>query len=514
MRLKRVCILSFAAAAIALWLLPRAALAQSTLNFLPLLTNGDAPLCRFGVNGAPRSYPIEPLRIGWYVDYQATQNPNAPGSMHYYPMIRLEQIGEDGYAYSVFGSREPTSLAQLYAVIDNNPSTYWFIGNEPDRLQFQDDMEPRAYARAYHDLYYLIKERDPSAKIVAGSIVQPTPLRLEYLDQVLLNYFELYREKMPVDAWAFHNFILNEASCSYYAQFYPNDPNGLLNACWGADIPPGIDAVDGMRVDVQQNTDLETFKEQVVAFRTWMAERGYRNVPAFLSEYGVLMPEGIFTPDFDEARVNQYMNATFDYLLEEAIDPEIGYPGDNNRLVQRFSWYSVDDNIDHNGFLFDRTQPAAISRTGMGDNFYNYTSQVQRQVDFYPANVQVIGGPPLTAQGTTSITLQAEIHNSGNLGVTSRATVRFFNGDPAAGGKQIGDPQTIQLMGCGEAAQVRTAWEDVAPGQYEVYVQVSSGETEVDTTNNVISTTVAFSDTRLNLPALAEPVAPQATFRD
>lgn len=445
-----------------------------------MMSQGPAPLCRFGVNGAPQSYPIESLRIGWYVDYQATQTPKTPGGMEYFPMLRLEQIGADGYSYSIFGDRAPTTETQLNAVIDNNPGAHWFVGNEPDRLQFQDDMEPRTYARAYHDLYNLIKQRDPSAQIVAGAIVQPTPVRLQYLDLVLQNYTELYGEKMPVDVWAFHNFILNEASCSYYAQFYPNDPDGLLSVCWGADIPPGVDAVDGLRIDVQENDNIEEFKKQVIAFRTWMANNGYRDVPVFLSEYGILMPQGIFDPDFDATRVNAFMDASFNFLLN-TTDPNIGYPGDGNRLVQRFSWYSVDDNIDHNGFLFNRNLPLGISRTTSGDNFYQYTSQIGRQVDFFPISV---------ARGEGPTTLEAVIHNSGNLEVTTDATVRFFNGDPAASGTQVGETQEIQLVGCGESTRVTTTWEGATPGLYEIYVQVSAYAAETDVSNNVIHASV------------------------
>lgn len=46
-------------------------------------------------------------------------------------------------------------------------------------------MEPHIYAAAYHALYYLIKQADPTARVIAGTIVQPTPLRLRYLDMVL-----------------------------------------------------------------------------------------------------------------------------------------------------------------------------------------------------------------------------------------------------------------------------------------------------------------------------------------
>src|SRR5690606_26180851 len=163
-------------------------------------------------------------------------------------------------------------------------------------------------------------------------------------------------------------------------------------------------------------------QEQVIRFRSWLAERGYQNVPVFLSEYGVLMPSGLFSPDFTVDRVNTFMDASFDFLLT-ATDPEIGYPADGYRLVQRFSWYSMDDKIDHNGYLFDFDQPAGTSRTAFGTNFAAYTSALSEEVDLYPVQLRMSGVPPLISRGATTLTLEASIANSGNLIVPTQANV-------------------------------------------------------------------------------------------
>lgn len=475
--------------------------------FLPVLRSGVAPLCRFGVNGQIKSYPIQPLRISWYLDYRATAEAKPPSGITYYPMIRLEQIG-DSYSYSVFANRAPTTDADLSAVIDAHPGTYWFIGNEPDRKQYQDDLEPQVYARAYHELYLRIKRQDPTAKIVAGTIVQPTPVRLQYLDLVLSAYYEQYLTRMPVDVWSFHNFILNEANCAHYSKLYPDRPDYVDSICWGADIPPGLDDVtDGMRIDVQNNDDIELFKQQVIAFRKWLAERGYRNTPVFLSEFGILMPEGLFRPDFNVPRVNAFMDASFDFLLN-STDPEIGYPSDGNRLVQRFSWYSVEDKVDHNGYLFDNDLPVSTSRSAYGTNFANYTGSLQEEIDFYPVRFSQVGSPPLASQGATTVTLEAVIANSGNLAKPQQVEVRFYNGNPAAGGKPIGDPQSITLAGCGEQQAVRLQWPDVAPGSYTLYVMVDAGKQvgETDEENNTLFATVRFVKHRLQVPLVFSPL--------
>ena len=317
-----------------------------------------SPLCRFGVNtGRPISeFAIGALRAGWYIDYGATSTPIFPNGAQYTPVIILRETSPGNYTSIPSG-------AALDAAIAANPGADWIIGNEPDRIEIQDDMLPDSYAHAYHDLYDTIKSQDPTARIFAGAIVQPTDLRLQYLDLVLQAYVSRYGDAMPVDGWAIHNFILNERSCKHY-----QDPN----LCWGADIPPGIDAIDGLvientRDDLQKTIDINLFKQQIERFRRWMFARGYTNKPLYLSEYGILMPEDY---GFPVDKVNAYMNDSFNYLLTKT-DPQLGYFPDGNRLVQRFSWYSTID-INFNGSLFQHlvngnpvdTPPFALSPFG------------------------------------------------------------------------------------------------------------------------------------------------------
>ena len=119
---------------------------------------------------------------------------------------------------------------------------------------------------------------DEPVTIIAGSIVQPTELRLDYLDIVLDEYKKEFGAPMPVDAWATHNFILNEQ-----------------RDLWGADIPPGIDDVnEGMVIDdVDEIINVATFANQIRNFRIWLANNGYRDKPLYVSEYGVLFPSHV-----------------------------------------------------------------------------------------------------------------------------------------------------------------------------------------------------------------------------
>jgi len=457
-------------------------------------------LCRFGV-GASRDidqYDVVPLRIGWYVDWGATQDPAHPGGMEYVPIVRLKQTGPDEYSYTPSGEA-------LETVVASNPGAIWLIGNEPDRRRWQDDVEPHVYAKAYHELYYLIKSLDPTAKVAIGGIVQPTPLRLQYLDMILDYYQSYYGEKLPTDLWNIHNFILREEADN-----------------WGADIPPGITVTQGMLYELWQHDDIEIFKEQIYAFRRWMKEHGEQNKALLVTEYGVLMPKWLCDGDeshydsrcgykpngkpngrpFDEERVNAFMRATFDFFLT-ASDPELGYPADGYKLVQGWAWYSLND-PNFNGNLFD---PYTLQRTAYGDQFAEYTEAITPTINLVavrawaePAAVFYEGHP-------VTVTLKAEISNAGHIPYREPITVTFYDGPPdESSSSVIGTPQVITgvLKGCGDYREVSVQWSGLTTmGNHSFYVKVepAPGEDEAD---NVAQGEVLLSGYRLFLPLIVK----------
>jgi hypothetical protein len=369
-----------------------------------------------------------------------------------------------------------------------NPGAFWLIGNEPDRRRWQDDLEPQVYARAYHELYYLIKGLDSTAQIAAGGIVQPTPLRLQYLDMVLENYRQLYGEPMPVDVWNIHNFILRERSCDYY----PED-------CWGAEVPPGIDAPQGMLYDVQDNDNLDIFKQHIESFRQWMANRGYQDRPLIITEFGVQMPSGWFEPDFTPARVNTFMNATFDYLL--TMTNTAGYPADGYRLVQRWSWYSLTD-TNYNGWLFD---PVSKARTVFGDNFATYTAQLNPSVNLAPVRIWTEPVAPFSSGEPVTLTLRTQIVNNGNVSTSGSTPVRFYDGDPAQGGTLIGTEQSVAMLdGCASLATAQVTWTNVTPGTHLVCVVAdpSNSVAESNEADNVYCSNILVATSRLWMPLI------------
>jgi hypothetical protein len=446
---------------------------QTRKVYLPLVMASYAPpesrLCRFGV-GAPwdvARYPVNQLRIGWYTDWGARLHPDKPGGIAYLQTVRLAQpqYGVDSYTSIPSGS-------ELLSMIAANPGAEWIIGNEPDRRAWQDDIEPAVYAHAYHDLYYQIKAADPRARIVAGNIVQPTPLRLQYLDLILKSYGDRYREPMPVDVWNIHAFILNEADCIAFP-----------DSCWGAGIPPGINATEGMRFGIQDNDNLDIFKQYVVNFRQWMADNGYQESALIITEFGVLMPEDY---GFPPSRVNAYMHATFDYL-STATGPT-GYSADKGRLVQAWAWYSLTDRT-FNGWLYDSQTGA---RSIYGDNFAGYTASVTPAVNLTP--VKLWSRPAAGSASQQTVMLVARIASNGNIAMPAATHVRFYRGDPDHGGVLIGSDQVVPAMdGCGVTAEATLVWSDAPSGTSTVWVVVDplNEITEDDESDNRLSATVA-----------------------
>jgi hypothetical protein len=301
------------------------------------------PYQRFGVAASSLplgQYDLSQLHAGWYLAWSAIQSPDLPQGSEFAQMIR---ISEDAY------SPGPDVLDLVLA---SNPGSLWLIGNEPDCI-WQDDVTPGRYAEVYHELYYFLKRRDPTCRIAIGGVSQPTPLRLQYLDAILNRYTELYGEKMPVDVWNAHNFMLREEKGS-----------------WGADIPPGIPATQGILYEIEDSGNLEAFRRQIVTFRRWMKEKGERDKPLIISEYGIPMPEDY---GFPYERVRDFMYGTFDYFLT-ATDDSLGYPPDGNRLVQRWCWFSLADTGYPTGNLFD---PATQQITPLGEAFGRYVASLQ-----------------------------------------------------------------------------------------------------------------------------------------
>ena len=280
---------------------------------------------------------IGQLRPGWYLDWSVNAHAARPNNVEYAQMVRVPQ-----------GKPEP-GLEAIGQIAQQNPGSLWLVGNEMDVI-WQDNATPEQYATAYHDVYATLKQTDPNSRVAIGGISEPSPLSLQYLDRVLKAYRDQYGQEMPIEVWNVHNFILPEQRGS-----------------WGVDIPPGFDATRGLTYGIDDHDRLDIFKQQLIDFRRWMAQHGYRDKELLVTEYGVLMPADY---GFDYARVRDFMLGTFD-MMRTTTDPALGRPSDGNRLVQRWCWYSLADDTNYpTGNLLDT---ATRQLTPLGRDFKQYS---------------------------------------------------------------------------------------------------------------------------------------------
>ena len=138
---------------------------------------------------------------------------------------------------------------------------------------------------------------------------------------------------MPVDVWTMHAFVLREERDD-----------------WGVGIPPGFDDVDtGVLWEIEDHDDLRLVENQVRLMRSWMGRHGEGDKPLWITEYGILLPEEYgFAPEAVEA----FMLGSFE-LFERLRDAELGMAEDEDRLVQRWAWFSTYFRKYPTGNLFD-----------------------------------------------------------------------------------------------------------------------------------------------------------------
>jgi streptogramin lyase len=443
-------------AALALWLLLSPAPALAGMGAAaqgPRLDDACRPALagrqRYGyvatTAGWPQTFDVARLGAGWSSDL--TRGAPAPG-------MDRALILRTPYGYRV----DPAVLGPL---VDANPGATWLVSNEPDSI-WQDDLPPAEYARIYREVHLFLKGRDAGSRVAAGGIVQPTPLRLQYLDLVLQAYQARYGHALPADLWHIHNAILNEVSCSY-------DPAH----CWGAQIPPGVEANVGVRRDVDDNDNLDIFKAQIWAFRRWMADRGYGGLPLLVSEFGVLMPEEY---GFDAARVAAFMTGTFDFMAT-AGDPLLGDPLDGGRLVQRWAWFSLDvpaydpqtAPTGFNGNLFD-PQTAAITAHGL--HFAGLAAGLPAldYAELALVRWQVPAlGRALAPGETVSLPVTVRLGNSGT-GPSGPFLVRLAYSGPRQGMQQ----QVVSGLSPSGSVELAFTLPDLVPGAYNLALEIDA----------------------------------------
>ncbi len=437
------------------------------------------------VRGSPDSilsYNVAALKAGWYVNWGTTPAAPHPASMDFAQILRTSNLG-----YYPTGQN-------LAGVIQGNPGSLWLIGNEPDS-PYQDNTLPEKYALVYHQAYLDIKALDPTAQIAIGGIVQATPLRMQWLDRVWNTYQATYGEAMPVDVWNIHAFALREVRPGLGTQCMP--AGAQEGGDWGAAIPPGITANCGQWVEIDGLDRMDLFREQIVRFRTWMKNHGQQNKPLVISEYGILFNAEL---GYGYDRVKNYMLNTFNHLTS-ARDTSIGYPADDYRLVQRWAWYSLnDDNFVWGTTYSALMNPQTKAINNLGRDFGNFASaRACSYVDLAPAALRVSNTTPVAYGQTGAFQVTLDVKNLGNKASAS-SQVKLWDGDPASGGVLIATAslQSVPARYVGQATATFN-WSALALGQHNLVARVDTASqvTEFREDNNALTLPVSFGSYNL-----------------
>lgn len=475
------------------------------------------PSCRFGVASFDElDNPfIEQLNVGWGINFSVNFNRSWPDGVDYVPIIRIKQDKDLNGArlpsYTVKNTPLNDNPGGLGSIVTAHPGHLWFVGNEVDRVFWQDDIMPDIYAEAYHDIYHFIKDRDPSALVAISGLVEVTPGRLQYLDIVWDTYLEKYSVPMPVDVWNMHIYILPEITAnglgSSAAVALGTDPS---LAILESGNNPALCPQDNVYCYAEHD-DTGIFLQQARAMRQWMKSHGLQNKPLILSEFSLLYPYDGKTPCFlmDElgscftpSRVADYMIDTI-AILEEEKDVALGYPQDDYRLVQQWLWFAMNDGTEDTPNALVDLHPT----TGVPTNLSTLGTVFRNEIASTPLDINLLlpSVSNTAVSNTTSAVISVEIRNNGGLPTSNSVTVSFYSN---AALTNLIDEVVIpaDLSGCAvEGQTVSVTWNGLVPDQVnQFWVKVDSGDAidESKESDNVASGLVIVDPDQIFLPII------------
>ncbi len=391
---------------------------------------------------------------------------------------------------------------ELAETIRSAPGTVWIIGNEIERgpnpgetwSARTDDMFADMYVEAYHDIYHFIKGIDPTARIANAGLIQITPMRLQYLDLMWDAYLQKFGVPMPVDVWTIHTYVLPELTPT-------GKPNDIASAALGTELALGKRAsgndtskcADPGVFCYAEHDDPSLLEEQVVSMRQWMKDHNQQDKPLVVTEYGTLYHYKVkedgscglrdeFGKCFTPERVSKFMIETFDYFTN-AHDPNIGFPADNNKLIQQWIWYGAWNwDIASSNLLQDDLQTLTL----MGETYRDHVFAEPTHVNL---NVGGVSGTVVSQDenGTVTAHLSVEFRNNGNIAIQEPFSVTFFEDAELT---QPIDSTTITPIIRGCATQIYISeleWEVTSLGTHPFWVKIDSNNVirETDETDNI-----------------------------
>lgn len=165
---------------------------------------------------------------------------------------------------------------------------------------------------------------------------------------------------------------------------------------------------------IDDHDNLELIAQQIRDFRQWMLEHGQRNKPLINTEHGILMTEDL---GFDYTRVRTFMLNSFNLFLNELVDTNLGYPADDNRLLQEWFWFALAvDDFEGRTTATGLFSEATRTIKPLGTDFGNYVRPLtQNYTDLEVYAGQAIPYWPIFAGQSSLIHVEALLRNRGNV---------------------------------------------------------------------------------------------------
>ncbi len=449
--------------------------------------------CHFGINVVKplTGFDLSTLGVGNYMDWWLeNRDSTVPAGIDYYRVLSANDLD-----YPTFTKKLPTLVTKY-------PGSTWIIGNEPDsEVTYQDHLSAETYAQRFFEFASVIRQKDPTAKIGFGQIMMPTPIRIHYLTLAMNRLAELAggmaQAHALIDIYTIHAYIMNET------ELYGPDGSSIS---WGAGLPIGYDptswpAPESIRTDLGETYktyDINIFKSRLMSLRQWIVDQGEQKKPLWITEFGVLFPS-VGNPYFyaSDADTANFMAQTYDFMLGYK-DPQLGLATDDNRLVQKWTWFSLNlTRTTYGGSLFD---PSTQMMTAVGQEFIQYNPSIDAvpviNPDVYvvPASLELksISTPSTTGQVSYQVTLKVSNNISSDRHTT--ATVDLYDGATLIGSNQVDLPR------CGGTAQVTFIIKNLVPGEVHNFTAQADPLPGNGSDTNLGNNRIAFAPIALLTP--------------
>lgn len=165
---------------------------------------------------------------------------------------------------------------------------------------------------------------------------------------------------------------------------------------------------------IDAHDNLEVIAQQILDFRQWMLEHGQRNKPLINTEHGILMTEDL---GFDYTRVRTFMLNSFNLFLNQLVDTNLGYPADDNRLLQEWFWFALAvDDFEGRTTATGLFSEATRTIKPLGTDFSNYVSALaQNYTDLEVYAGQATPYWPIFAGQSSLLHIEALLRNRGTI---------------------------------------------------------------------------------------------------